>query len=601
MSVDRPRAVGRALRGLVEPVTVVAPTTTCGEIERSFRNRWTSSSIIVTSPHPGGDPGIVSRSRFLATMAGHRGYGRLQWDSRPVGELASWKVPALPATASLPQAVALLGTDREGDHDLVVVDEDRVPLGIIRPLRLMQALADLAVQQAATDGLTGGASRSHFVGLLAARLPDIGTSIGAVVVAFLDLDRLKAVNDALGHSWGDALLRSVVRRIGDRLGPGDLLGRLGGDEFAVVRCLPAGDVPDADGLALALGEELRAAVDSEDPQLPTAAHSTASVGLAVAVSPDTSSDAVLHAADQAMYAAKVAGGNRVCLAGAEAPRPRAWAESRHLEVHYQPIVDLQGGRIVAVEALLRRRTPDGGLDGPATALDEAARAGLTLDLDRWVLERSCQDMVAWRDEMGADAPTAVHVNLAADSLSHPDLVASLLSTIDASGLPRGCVRLELSERAGVPDLTRALGSLNELATAGVRIALDDLGASLDTLRVLDRLPIETIKLDRSLVVGAGAREPVDTEVLSLVVRLSQRFGLEIVGEGVEEPLDEMTLRCAGVGLAQGFRYSHALPAHEVVPAMRAAARPAAPGRRARPSGVLPEARPAPDPALPLAT
>ncbi len=601
--------MGPALRGLVEPVTVVAASTTCGEVERSFRNRWTSSSIIVTSQQPDGDPGIVSRSRFLATMAGHRGYGRLQWDSRPIGELAYWKLPALPATATLPQAVGLLGIDRDGDHDLVVVDDQHAPLGIIRPVRLMQALADLAVQQAATDGLTGGASRSHFVGLLAARLTEVGSGIGAVVVAFLDLDRLKAVNDALGHSWGDALLRSVVHRIGARLRPTDVLGRLGGDEFAVVRCLTDDEVPDADRLALQLGEDLCAAVASEDLRLPTAAHSTASVGLAVALSAETSSDAVLHAADQAMYAAKVAGGNRVCLAGAEVPQTRAWAEGRRLEVHYQPIVDLQGGRIVAVEALLRRRGADGGLDGPAATLEEAARAGMTLDLDRWVLETACRDMVAWRGLMGETAPGAVHVNLAADSLPHPDLVSTVLTTIDASGLPRGCVRLELSEHAGVVDLTRALGRLNELAMAGVRIALDDLGATLDTLRVLSRLPIETIKLDRSLVVGAGAREPVDTEVLSLVMRLSRRFGMEVVGEGVEEPLDEMTLRCAGVGLAQGFRYSHALPADEVVAAIQAAATVAPTGRRALPGGTLlggelpggalPEARRPPATVLPL--
>jgi EAL domain-containing protein (putative c-di-GMP-specific phosphodiesterase class I) len=266
---------------------------------------------------------------------------------------------------------------------------------------------------------------------------------------------------------------------------------------------------------------------------------------------------------------------------------------------YQPIVELRGGRVVAVEALLRHRNSDGGLDGPATALDDAARAGMTLDLDRWVLERACREMAAWRDELGEDAPTAMHVNLAADSLSHPDLVPALLEAIDASGLPRGCVRLELSERAGVTDLTRALGALQELAAAGVRIALDDLGASLDTLRVLDRLPIETIKLDRSLVVGAGAREPIDTEVLSLVVRLSRRFGLEIVGEGVEEPLDEMTLRLAGVGLAQGFRYSHPLPADEAIATLRASAgRPPADPPPAA-GGVVPQARPEPRPAVAL--
>ena len=574
MDPDARHAVSPSLRAILEPVTVVEATTTCGEIERSFRNRWTSSSIVVTSPEPGGEPGLVSRSRFLATMAGHRGYGRLQWDSRPIGELAQWGATALPGTASLAEAIVLLGNDPESYHDLVVVDEERRPVGIVRPVRLVQALADLAVHRAATDALTGVASRSHFVGLLGERLADIGAGSGAVVVAYLDLDRLKGVNDALGHSWGDALLRSVVRRVREHLQPADIVGRLGGDEFAVVRSLPSYDVADAGRLALELGEDLRAAVASEDPRLPTTAHSTASIGLAVAVSPDTSTDAVLHAADQAMYTAKSSGGGRACLAGTEAPRPGSWAEGRRLEVMYQPIIEIVGRRTVAVEALLRQRNADGGLDGPHDALDEAARAGMSLDLDRWVLDRACRDMVEWRAELGDGTPAAVHVNLAADSLNHPGLVAAVLATIDATGLPRGCVRLELSERAGVADLTQALGALEEMARAGVSIALDDLGASLDTLRVLDRLPIETIKLDRSVVVGAAARAPIDLEVLSLVVRLARTFGFQVVGEGVEELTDETTLRCAGIELAQGFRYSHPLPGDEVVETLRAARTPA---------------------------
>ncbi len=558
------------LRALLEPVTVVEPTTTCGEIERSFRNRWTSSSIVVTSPDPGADPGFVSRSRFLATMAGHRGYGRLQWDSRPIGELAQWDLPALPRTASLAEATLLLGNDPEEYHDLVVVDEERRPIGIVRPVRLMQSLADAAVQRAATDALTGVASRLHLVSLLAERLADIGTGTGAVVVAYLDLDRLKAVNDALGHSWGDALLRSVVRRIRSHLRPADVVGRLGGDEFAVVRALASYDAADAARLALEMGEDLCAAVATEDPRLPSTVHSTASVGLTVAVSPGASADAVLQSADQAMYVAKSAGGGRAVLAGSEAPGPGSWAEGRHLEVVYQPIVDIADRRMVAVEALLRQRNADGGLDGPCDALDDAARAGMSLDLDRWVLDHACRDMVAWRDELGDGAPGAVHVNLAPESLAHPGLVGAVLTTIDATGLPRGRVRLELSERAGVPDLTRALARLDELATAGVGIALDDLGASLDTLRVLDRLPIRTIKLDRSIVVGAAARAPIDLEVISLVVRLARSFGLQVVGEGVEALTDETTLRCAGIELAQGFRYSHPLPADEALKAMRAA-------------------------------
>ncbi len=183
-----------------------------------------------------------------------------------------------------------------------------------------------------------------------------------MIVAYVDLDRLKAVNDGLGHSWGDALLRSVAGRIGERLAPTDVLGRLGGDEFAVVRSLPPRDTADAEERALRLGEVLCAAVATPDPRLPSRAHSHASVGVAVTTSSQTSVDAALHAADQAMYAAKAAGGDAVRLAGSSDLRPTSWARARHLEVVYQPIVDMETGTVVAVEALLRQRNVDGGLD-----------------------------------------------------------------------------------------------------------------------------------------------------------------------------------------------------------------------------------------------
>ena len=560
---DTPHATATPVESLVETVAVVDPTTTCADVDYSFRNRWTSSSILVVPAQRGGRPGLVTRSRFLTTMAGNYGYGRSLYGRRPIGELAAWDAPLLPSTGTLGDAAALLADGPDGYHDLVVVDDGNQPVGIVRPVRVMQALADRTAQQAATDHLTGAASRAYLVELLATRLADIGSGTGAVIVAYVDLDRLKAVNDVLGHSWGDALLRSVARRIGDRLAPADVLGRLGGDEFAVVRCLPPDGVPDAQVEALLLGERLCAAVAAPDPQLPSRAHSRASVGVAVTTSSQTSVDAALFAADQAMYAAKAAGGNSVRLAGSADLRPTSWAQARRLEVVYQPIVDTESHRIVAVEALLRQRNADGGLDGPLAPLEDAARAGMSLDLDRWVLDRACRDMLEWQEHLGDAAPGAVHVNLAADSLNHPGLAGALLSTIDETGLDRRHVRLELSERSGVPDLTEALAGLHEIAEAGVRIALDDLGATLDALRVIDRLPIDAIKIDRSVVVGAGARVPIDTEVLALLVRLGRNMGLELVGEGVEQRDDERTLVSAGVHLMQGFRYSHPVPPAEI--------------------------------------
>lgn len=563
MVPDASRGTSLSLRPLVEPVTVVGSTTTCAEVDASFRKRWTSSSILVLPPHPGDHPGLVTRSRFLATMAGYHGEGRALWETRPIGDLATWDSPTLRESATLAQAAALLGDGSEGYSDLVVVDEHNNPIGIVRPVRVMQALADRAVQEAATDHLTGVASRSCLVERLGVRLAAIGSSVGAVIVAYVDLDRLKAVNDALGHSWGDALLRSAARRIGQRLRPSDLIGRLGGDEFAIVRCLLPAEVADVDLLALELGDDLCAAVGSTDPHLPSLAQSRASVGITVTTSADTSVDAILHAADRAMYAAKAAGGDRVCIAGSGELEPVSWADGRRLEVVYQPIVDTDSRQVVAVEALLRQRNADGGLDGPMAALDSAARAGMSLDLDRWVLDRACRDMAGWVATHGDRAPAAVHVNLAADSLGHPGLVKAVLGTIDATGLPRNRVRLELSEHAGVPEMTEAMERLDEIARGGVGIALDDLGATLDTLRILDRLPVDALKIDRSVVVGAGAQAPIDTEVLSLLVRLGRQFGLELVGEGVEHGADERTLLVAGVRLMQGFRYSHPVPADEI--------------------------------------
>ena len=562
-TIESPHAVANPLAPLVEPVAVVDAATPCAEVDFSFRNRWTTSSIVVVPTQRGGRPGLVSRSRFLTAMAGSYGYGRSLYGKRPIQELATWDAPLLRSTSTLGDAAALLADGPDGYHDLVVVDEADHPVGIIRPVRVMQALADRTAQQAATDHLTGAASRTRLVEVLTARLADIGLGAGAVIVAYVDLDRLKAVNDGLGHSWGDALLRSVAQRIGERLAPTDVLGRLGGDEFAVVRSLAPRDAADAEARALRLGEELCTAVATPDPRLPSRAHSRASVGVAVTTSSQTSVDAALFAADQAMYTAKAAGGDAVRLAGSSDLRPTSWAETRHLEVVYQPIVDTDSGTVVAVEALLRQRNADGGLDGPLAPLEDAARAGMSLDLDRWVLDRSCRDMLGWRERLGDRAPAAVHVNLAADSLTHPGLAEAVLATIDATGLPRPCVRLELSERSAVLDLTEALSGLEEIAAAGVGIALDDLGASLDALRVLDRLPIDAIKIDRSVVVGAGQHVPIDIEVLSLLVRLGEHLGLQLVGEGVEERDDERMLLSAGVHLMQGFRYSHPVPPAEI--------------------------------------
>jgi diguanylate cyclase (GGDEF)-like protein len=189
-------------------------------------------------------------------------------------------VPLVRPTSTIAHAAGLIVDSAEGYRDLPVVDDEGEPVGIVRPVRVMRALADQTAHRAATDQLTGVASRARFIEELSMRVAALEETPGAVVVAFLDLDRLKPVNDLFGHTLGDALLRSVATRLKAAVGPGDLVGRLGGDEFAVVTSLEDAAVETLEERALAIGERLRAALAHRDRALPKKAASRASVGVA---------------------------------------------------------------------------------------------------------------------------------------------------------------------------------------------------------------------------------------------------------------------------------------------------------------------------------
>lgn len=541
---------------MIEPCDVLDAETPCDDVDAALRLGWETGSILVRSAD--GSLGLLSKGLFLATMAGRYGYGRSLWGKRPVGALALWGVTRIRPHTTITEAAALLVDGADGYRDLPVVDDDGAPIGLVRPVRLMRALADHTAHRAATDQLTGVASRARFLEELQSRLKgraDVGaTPASAVVVAFLDLDRLKPVNDMLGHSMGDALLRSVARRLGESLGPGDVLGRLGGDEFAVLTSVQPQSPEDLCARALAFGERLRAALARRDPELPAQAESRASIGVAPAEERDTTVDDLLVRADQAMYAAKAAGGDRVRVAG-RCGGARA-LETDDLLLVYQPVVDTGTGELTAVEALLRARLEDGRLEFPAGRFDRAARAGLTAELDRWVLARACADMMRWSQEWGELAPARVHVNLAPETVTLPGLAEMVIDTIAASGLEPGRVCLELSEYAGVDDLVAATGQLTALSAAGIGLALDDMGATLGALRLLGTaMPIDCVKVDRSVIAGCGRGSAFDAEMLALVARLAGQFGVDVVAEGVETELEDAAVLRGGVSKVQGFLHS----------------------------------------------
>lgn len=546
------------LAGMVEPCQVVSGDMPCADLEELVTGSHDAPSMVVRGAD--GAIGLVTRSAFMSRMAGRYGYGRSLWGRQPVSSLTTWSIPTVTEATSIVDAAALMVDDALHYRDLPVVNAAGEPVGVVRPVHVMRALAELTAQRAATDELTGVASRARFIDDLEFRLGSLELREGsALLLAFIDLDGLKPVNDLLGHSSGDALLRSVARRLAAGIGDGDHIGRLGGDEFAVLSAVTEADDVEAEARALELGESLRAALAVPDASLPAAASSRASIGVAVGRAGVTS-HALLAVADEAMYAAKAAGGDRVRIGADASPTGPRVVPTAGLELAYQPVVDVRTGRVCAVEALVREVGAGGERIYPAARMDRAARSGNALAMDRWVLARACADMVAWASEAGDETPRRVHVNLAPSSLAAHDLADALLTVIDASGLPRERVCLELSELAGVEDLMAAAPQLAALASAGVALALDDMGATLGALRLLgSSLPIDCVKVDRSMVVGAALGRPFDAEMLALVVRLADLFALEVVAEGVETDAEAEAVRHAGVDRVQGFFHARPMP------------------------------------------
>ncbi|HEY0217230.1 MAG TPA: bifunctional diguanylate cyclase/phosphodiesterase [Cellulomonas sp.] len=556
---------GRALADLVSDPVVVLPTEPCAVVDVGFRTTWTAGSVLVAPREPGGGHGLVARKDFLTTMTGRYGFGRSLWARRPVAEIARWDVPRVAVGATLTQAAERL-VEGDGWSDMVVTGADGVPVGILDPTTLMEALAAELAHEASHDHLTGVTSRAAFVEALRDQCAAARDGDGAVVLAFLDLDRLKAVNDTLGHPAGDALLASVARRILACTRPGDAVGRLGGDEFAVARLLPAQE-PDGPwrDQALVLGEALRAALAATDPDLPRSVRSAVSVGLAIGAGTLVDDDRLLREADQAMYGAKKAGGNRVRLAGADLPVPPAW-DSLGLEVHYQPIVSTADGLAHEVEALLRSRSADGELGGPAEPLGRADHEGRALDLDLWVLARACADLAGWQTSAGDLAPHVVNVNLSPAALAAPGLAARVLAVLDGAGTPHTSVRLEVSEAATEHQVELAGPELAALRAAGVPIALDDLGAAVSGiagLRQVARLEVDVLKIDRAVIAGMLA-DPVDALLVELLHRLAVTRGLTVVAEGVERPEQLDALRAAGVPFVQGYLTGRPMPSDALV-------------------------------------
>ncbi|MEU7908034.1 EAL domain-containing protein [Actinoplanes sp. NPDC049118] len=400
------------------------------------------------------------------------------------------------------------------------------------------------------DELTGLANRRRFESRVREAL-----EAGSPQVAMLDLTGFKAVNDRFGHTVGDRLLAAVAARLSAGLGPGDLAARMGGDEFAIL-------VPDA---TQAEGDEMVARICAAlSVPIQAGGHELligASVGVAGA---DGTDDAVelLRRADVAMYAAKADGDARRRYApglddeaGEEArlgAAMRIALDTGQFRLVYQPIVSLPDGRRVSVEALIRWDHPERGLVSPADFIPVAEQNGLIVELGAWVLRTACVQAVAWRATLGDRAPERMSVNVSARQLAEPGFPELVASVLARTGLEAQRLVLEVTETA-VFGGGQAVQAVKDLRALGVRIALDDFGTGHSSLGLLQTVPVDVLKVDKSFVddITLAGREAV---IATALIQVSHGLGLTAVAEGVETAEQAVELHRLGYRLAQGYHF-----------------------------------------------
>ena len=400
-------------------------------------------------------------------------------------------------------------------------------------------------------------------------------------VMFIDFDRFKLVNDSLGHQAGDELLQQVARRMQERLRPSDIVARLGGDEFAIL----ATDIEherDAVHLAERLMEALRQPFQLGDVEL----IATASIGITFSAIGYADADAVLRDADIAMYKAKAGGKARyelfdTSLHAAVSGRLRLEGELRQaiaqgqLKVVYQPVFDLRPaadgsgpGRLAGFEALLRWQHPQSGTLAPAEFLPMAEESGQMLRLSDFVLHCACQQLRQWQLSDPRLAGLTMSINLSAQDLAHPGLVARVSRALVEAQLRPEHLTLELTENILMSQIEGVLPTLAALRELGARLAVDDFGTGYSSLSHLSRLPIDSLKIDRSFVHQLQPGSD-DAAVVSAIIQLGSTLRKEVVAEGIESAAQMAQLRALGCGYGQGFHMAQPLGGPETGEWLRA--------------------------------
>jgi diguanylate cyclase (GGDEF)-like protein len=467
------------------------------------------------------------------------------------------------------QQVALANKElRRANEDLERRVEERTSRLIDANQRLKVEIADREESQARSqylayhDSLTGLGNRLLFKEQLEEALKDVSVTPHPLAVLFLDLDGFKAVNDTLGHSFGDLLLKSVATKLRDLLPRTDRVARLGGDEFAILQISAA-----QPGSSIALAEKIieivgqPSNIDGHDVTV------GASVGIAIAHPGSMSTENFLKSADLAMYSAKSDGRGTYRMFD---PEMDAIVQARRIlerdmrtalvqnrfKLLYQPLVNLQTKKVTAFEALMRWHHPERGMVAPSEFIPVAEEIGLIVQLGEWALRQACREAMGWPDYI------SVSVNLSPLQFAKGNLVATVMNALASSGLPASRLELEITESVLLEKCERNIGILNQLRDLGVRISMDDFGTGYSSIGYLRSFQFDKIKIDQSfvrdLLVDKGS-----LAIVRAIAGLGVSFGMTTTAEGVETEEQMRCLNLEGCIEVQGYLYSKPVPAEEI--------------------------------------
>ena len=534
----------------------------------TFANDAARTVLGVDPARPAGDD-IAARTYMQAVrdqlprhMLDPAGSGA---DNRWEGEIAFRSPDGLPRTLTV-----IVQVVRESDgtvHHWATIARD------ITEER--QARAELD-RLATHDALTGLPNRVLFLRKTTEALERAGTTGANVAVLFIDLDKLKHVNDTIGHAVGDQLIVSISRRLASATRPSDTVARISGDEF-VVLCEGVLD----EHVALDVAERVRTAITGQVVLQGIEIETGASIGVALAtddlLSGRSAADAavtLLHAADTAMYKAKQRGRGRSELYSEEmraAARDRARLSAEleqalaggQFELVHQPIELAHAGRVAAVETFLRWNHPVRGQLAPAAFLELADESGLIGPIGDWVLGQACRDLRGWIDAGLVDPATSLHINVSRRQLADITFVDRTVATLRDRGIDGSRLVCETGEATLVDSNPAILRTVNALKRAGVRIAVDDFGSGYSSLASLRTFPADILKIDGTLVRDVGRVDGGDDPMVRSIIQLAHSLDLSVCAEWVTSDDQLQRLRVLGCDLVQGNRIGAAAPADEL--------------------------------------